>query len=175
MPEKLLTTTSCPEKTEAPNAVEVDSGEEDSKPQEAASKTPVVVPTTVPNLAPFLLRPPLTMTQLLYEQQKAIFAQQQQQQQQQASITSSNGSTNSLSNGFSAAALAKSGETGSFLNSPFAISALTATTTRSKVVQRKDSDDERQSNNAAGSESSTGIVGFLHFFRSQSLAGHKLY
>lgn len=94
MPEKLLTTTSCPEKTTAPDAVEVDPSEQDSKPQEAASKTPVVVPTTVPNLAPFLLRPPLTMTQLLYEQQKVIFADQQQ-----TSITSANGSTNSLSNG----------------------------------------------------------------------------
>ncbi|KAL3991184.1 Homeobox domain family protein [Acanthocheilonema viteae] len=159
MPEKLLTTTSCSEKTEAPDTVEVDSGEEDSKPQEASSKTPVVVPTTVPNLVPFLLRPPLTMTQLLYEQQKVIFAQQQQQQQQQTSITSSNGSTNSLSNGFSAVALAKPSETGSFLNSPFAISALTATTATSKVIQRKDSDDERQSNNAGGSESSAGTTG----------------
>lgn len=98
MPEKLLTTTSCAEKTEEPNAVEVDPGEEDNKPQELTSKTPVVVPTTVPNLAPFLLRPPLTMTQLLYEQQKVIFAQQQQQQQQ-ASVNPSNASTNSLSNG----------------------------------------------------------------------------
>ncbi|VDM14462.1 unnamed protein product [Wuchereria bancrofti] len=98
MPEKLLTTTSCSEKTETADTVEVDPGEEDSKSQEAASKTPVAVPTTVPNLAPFLLRPPLTMTQLLYEQQKVIFAQQQQQQ---TSITSSNCSTNSLSNGIS--------------------------------------------------------------------------
>lgn len=97
MPEKLLTTASCPEKKT--DASEVDPGEEDSKSQEAASKTPAVVPTTVPNLAPFLLRPPLTMTQLLYEQQKVIFAQQQQQQQQQTNIISSNGSTNSLSNG----------------------------------------------------------------------------
>ncbi|VDO81951.1 unnamed protein product, partial [Onchocerca flexuosa] len=80
MPEKLLTTTGCPEKTTAPDTVEVDPGEPDNKPQEATSKTPVVVPTTVPNLAPFLLRPPHTMTQLLYEQQKVIFAQQQQQQ-----------------------------------------------------------------------------------------------
>ncbi|CAG9536355.1 unnamed protein product [Cercopithifilaria johnstoni] len=153
MPEKLLTTTSCSEKTEAPNAVEVDPGEEDSKPQETTSKTPVVVPTTVPNLAPFLLRPPLTMTQLLYEQQKVIFAQQQQQQQ------TTSASSNSLSNGFSAAALSKPSETGSFLNSPFAISALTATTTRSKVVQRRDSDDERQSNKVVGSESSAGTTG----------------
>uniref|UniRef100_A0AAF5Q6I2 Homeobox domain-containing protein n=3 Tax=Wuchereria bancrofti TaxID=6293 RepID=A0AAF5Q6I2_WUCBA len=156
MPEKLLTTTSCSEKTETADTVEVDPGEEDSKSQEAASKTPVAVPTTVPNLAPFLLRPPLTMTQLLYEQQKVIFAQQQQQQ---TSITSSNCSTNSLSNGFSVAALAKPSETNSFLNSPFAISALTATTTRSKAIHRKDSDDERQSNNAGGSESSAGTTG----------------
>uniref|UniRef100_A0A1I7VJN2 Homeobox domain-containing protein n=1 Tax=Loa loa TaxID=7209 RepID=A0A1I7VJN2_LOALO len=161
MPEKLLTTTSCSEKTEASDTVEVDPGEEDSKPQEAASKTPVTVPTTVPNLAPFLLSPPLTMTQLLYEQQKVIFAQQQQQQ---TSITSSNGSTNSLSNGFSVASLAKPSETSSFLNSPFAISALTATTTRNKVVQRKDSDDERQSNNAGGSESSAAGAGHYQGF-----------
>lgn len=65
-----------------------------------------------------------------------------------------------VSLGFSAAALAKPSETGSFLNSPFAISALTATSTRSNVVQRKDSDDEHQSNNAGGSESSAGFFIF---------------
>lgn len=154
MPENIATATGCPEKTAASDGAKVNSGDPDGKPQEG-SKTSVIVPTTVPNLTPFLLRTPLTMTQLLYEQQKALFAQQQQR-----STTSRVAESNSISNGFSAVALAKSSETSSFLNSPFAISALTATATNSSN-KRKDSDDDSQSN-IVQTDSSTGVSGGGH-------------
>ncbi|VDN05581.1 unnamed protein product [Thelazia callipaeda] len=152
MPENLTTSADCTEKSAASDTAEVDTNNSDVKTPEVESETQVGVPSSVPNLNPFLIHPPMTMTQLLYEQQKALFAQQHHHLQQHSN--------------FSAIALAKPSETSSFLNSPFAISSLTATATSSSCssssklpVERKDTDDERRIFSSNQKDSSPGTTG----------------